>query len=169
MLEPEIETQITAIHASAHKLVLEFAGAASMGLFWLHAVPGSSRTILEATDRYSAGSLADLLGQPPEQAVSPETARAMAQAAYRRFVQHPDLLAYFTAASPLEELTLLNIGSRPARRTRWRLGTPRGSLHGWDAWGDHGAGTRSGRTCAGGVAAVSGRADHAVAAAGDPG
>lgn len=84
MLEPDIETQITAIHASAHKLVLEFAGAASMGLFWLHAVPGSSRTILEATDRYAPGSMADLLGQPPEQFVSPETATAMAVAAYRR-------------------------------------------------------------------------------------
>lgn len=84
MLEPTITKTIEAIHGSAHQLVLEFAGAASMGLFWLHAVPGSSRTILEATDRYSAGSLADLLGQPPEQAVSPETARAMAQAAYRR-------------------------------------------------------------------------------------
>ena len=46
-----------------------------------------------------------------------EALSGAAQAAYRRFVQHPDLLAYFTAASPLEELTLLNIGSRPARRT----------------------------------------------------
>ena len=84
MLEPDTETQITAIHAAAHKLVLEFAGAASMALFWLHAVPGSSRTILEATDRYAPGSMADLLGQPPEQFVSPETATAMAVAAYRR-------------------------------------------------------------------------------------
>ena len=40
-----------------------------------------------------------------------------AQAAYRRFVERPDMLAYFSAASPLEELTRLNIGSRPARRT----------------------------------------------------
>ncbi|MEP6571859.1 MAG: phosphoenolpyruvate carboxylase [Gemmatimonadota bacterium] len=37
-------------------------------------------------------------------------------AAYRGLVDHPDLLAYYTAASPLEEFTLLNIGSRPARR-----------------------------------------------------
>ena len=40
-----------------------------------------------------------------------------AQAAYRRLVEHPDLMTYYEAASPLEELTLLNIGSRPARRT----------------------------------------------------
>ena len=45
MLEPTITKTIEAIHGSAHQLVLEFAGAASMGLFWLHAVPGSSRTI----------------------------------------------------------------------------------------------------------------------------
>ncbi len=40
-----------------------------------------------------------------------------ARAAYRSLVEHPDLVAYFQAASPLEEIALLNIGSRPARRT----------------------------------------------------
>ncbi|MFN8503475.1 hypothetical protein [Kouleothrix sp.] len=84
MIEADIETQIGAIHGSAHKLVLEFAGAGSMALFWLHAVPGSSRTVLEATDRYAATSMADLLGAPPGQAVSEPTAAAMAAAAYRR-------------------------------------------------------------------------------------
>ncbi len=37
-------------------------------------------------------------------------------AAYQRFVGDPDLVTYFQAASPLEEISLLNIGSRPARR-----------------------------------------------------
>ena len=46
-----------------------------------------------------------------------EALSGAAQAAYRRFVEQPNLLAYFTTASPLEELTRLNIGSRPARRT----------------------------------------------------
>jgi phosphoenolpyruvate carboxylase len=46
-----------------------------------------------------------------------EALSGAAQAAYRRFVERTDLITYFTAASPLEELTLLNIGSRPARRT----------------------------------------------------
>jgi phosphoenolpyruvate carboxylase len=46
-----------------------------------------------------------------------EALSGAAQAAYRRFVERPDLIAYFAAASPLEELTLLNMGSRPARRT----------------------------------------------------
>jgi phosphoenolpyruvate carboxylase len=45
-----------------------------------------------------------------------EALSGAAQAAYRQLVEHPDLLLYYQAASPLEELALLNIGSRPARR-----------------------------------------------------
>ncbi len=41
-----------------------------------------------------------------------ETSRA----AYGRLTQRPDLVTYLRAASPLDELALLNIGSRPARR-----------------------------------------------------
>ena len=33
-----------------------------------------------------------------------------------RVERHPDLFAYYQAASPLEEISLLNLGSRPARR-----------------------------------------------------
>jgi hypothetical protein len=86
MLDPRIEQLVEQIHASSHKLVLEFAGAASLGLFWLHAVAGSSRTILEASDRYASTSLADLLGAAPERFVDPETAAAMAERAYERAV-----------------------------------------------------------------------------------
>ena len=45
-----------------------------------------------------------------------EALSGAAMAAYRRFIDDPNLLAYYQAASPLEELTLLNMGSRPARR-----------------------------------------------------
>jgi phosphoenolpyruvate carboxylase len=45
-----------------------------------------------------------------------EALSGAAQAAYRQLVDHPDLLAYYQAASPLEEISLLNMGSRPARR-----------------------------------------------------
>ncbi|BCM84426.1 phosphoenolpyruvate carboxylase [Methylobacterium indicum] len=38
------------------------------------------------------------------------------RAAYARLITHPDLVTYFGAASPLDEIALLNIGSRPARR-----------------------------------------------------
>lgn len=84
MMPPGLQQITEQIHASAHMLVLEFAGAGSQALFWLHSVPGSSRTILEATDRYAAASMEDLLGQAPEQAVSEATALAMASAAYQR-------------------------------------------------------------------------------------
>jgi phosphoenolpyruvate carboxylase len=45
-----------------------------------------------------------------------EALSGAAQASYRTLVDHPDLLAYYQAASPLEELSMLNLGSRPARR-----------------------------------------------------
>jgi hypothetical protein len=64
--------------------VVEFTGAGSLALFQLHSVAGSSRTILEATDRYAATAMVELLGQVPEQFVSRETAIAMAAQAYRR-------------------------------------------------------------------------------------
>ncbi len=40
----------------------------------------------------------------------------MSYAAYRRLAEHPELVAYYQAASPVDELVLLKIGSRPARR-----------------------------------------------------
>ena len=84
MVDSTLQAAIKQIHDSAHKLVFEFTGAGSLALFQLHSVAGSSRTILEATDRYSAPSLVDLLGNIPEQFVSRETAIAMAAQAYRR-------------------------------------------------------------------------------------
>lgn len=45
-----------------------------------------------------------------------EALSGAAHAAYRRLIEHPHLVAYFQAASPLEEIALLNIGSRPTRR-----------------------------------------------------
>jgi phosphoenolpyruvate carboxylase len=38
-------------------------------------------------------------------------------AAYRKLAEHPGLTEYYREASPAEELALLNIGSRPARRS----------------------------------------------------
>ena len=45
-----------------------------------------------------------------------EALAGASRAAFSVFMDHPDLVAYFQAASPLEEISLLNIGSRPARR-----------------------------------------------------
>lgn len=86
MMEPDTELKlaIEGIHSRGIRLVYEFAGAGSALLAWLHAVPGSSRTLLEATDRYAAASLAELLGETPTKKVSAAAAAAMALAAYRR-------------------------------------------------------------------------------------
>jgi hypothetical protein len=87
MPNSELASIIQQIHDAPQRLVLEFAGAGSVGLAWLHAVGGSSRTILEATDRYSQTSMVDLLGRVPDSFVSPATASAMAERAYQRAVQ----------------------------------------------------------------------------------
>ncbi len=84
MIDSTLQVAIKQIHDSAHKLVFEFTGAGSLALSQLHGVAGSSRTILEATDRYAATALVDLLGNVPDQFVSRETAVAMAARAYRR-------------------------------------------------------------------------------------
>jgi phosphoenolpyruvate carboxylase len=76
------------------------------------------------TELLAASVLEHTLKSEREQALvpSPECDEAMealsgaAHAAYRRLVDRPGLVAYFQAASPLEEIALLNMGSRPARR-----------------------------------------------------
>jgi phosphoenolpyruvate carboxylase len=45
-----------------------------------------------------------------------EALSGAAQASYRSLIDHPDLFSYYQTASPLEEISLLNLGSRPARR-----------------------------------------------------
>src|SRR5512141_1351324 len=45
-----------------------------------------------------------------------EALSGASRAAYTRLVGNPDLVTYFQSASPLEAISLLNIGSRPARR-----------------------------------------------------
>jgi len=49
-----------------------------------------------------------------------EALSGAAFAAYRGLIQHPGLIAYYTAATPLDELAMLNLGSRPARRSATR-------------------------------------------------
>ncbi len=58
----------------------------------------------------------------PEQKLVPEHQQAvediarLSYRAYRKLAEDPALLDYFQAASPVEELALLKIGSRPSRR-----------------------------------------------------
>ena len=75
---------VRALHATPQRAVIEVAGAGTRAVSWLHAVGGSSRTVLEATDRYCHASLASLLGAMPAHAVTGAVAAAMAEAALRR-------------------------------------------------------------------------------------
>ena len=83
-MEPEIESLVTAIHATAPRMTMNFAGAGSQALTWLHGVGGSSRTILEATDRYTPASLIEAAGFTPERFTSGRVAAALATQAQAR-------------------------------------------------------------------------------------
>lgn len=72
------------IHAAPVEMVLAITGGGSRAIGDLLAVPGGSRTLLEATVPYSASALNRYLGAPPEQYCSKRTARAMAMAALQR-------------------------------------------------------------------------------------
>src|SRR5207247_2159043 len=92
------------------------------------------------TELLAASVLEHSLKSEREQALVPtaefdeamEALSGAAHAAYRRLVEHPGLVGYFQAASPLEEIALLNIGSRPARRFGAdRKSTRLNSSHEW--------------------------------------
>lgn len=76
--------RVERLHATPHRTVFAFAGAGSRVLAWLHAVGGSSRTVLEAVDHYHPTSLREALGRDPDPAVSPEVAIDLARACHAR-------------------------------------------------------------------------------------
>ncbi|MDX1520569.1 MAG: hypothetical protein R3264_02985, partial [Anaerolineae bacterium] len=81
---------IQAIHDTEPLAVIEFAGAGVQALAWLHGIAGSSRTILEATDRYASQSLIEAIGYEPRRFTTPGVAQALALTAYRRAEQLTD-------------------------------------------------------------------------------
>ncbi|PDV99581.1 hypothetical protein [Candidatus Chloroploca asiatica] len=84
LLSLPVNQTISAIHATPPRLVYVCAGAGSLALAWLHAVAGSSRTILEARDVYAPQALVELVVDPSPQAVSATTALALANWALQR-------------------------------------------------------------------------------------
>lgn len=72
------------IHESPYRAVLAVTGGGAVAISDLLNVPGGSDTLLEAVIPYASETLADWLGNRPEQACSRETALAMATTAYLR-------------------------------------------------------------------------------------
>ncbi len=72
------------IHRSPLRIVLATTGGGASALEGLLAVPGASQTVLEGVVPYSAAALRRFLGAAPEHYCAPETARAMAMAAFQR-------------------------------------------------------------------------------------
>jgi len=72
------------IHDAQQRGVIVVTGGGSGAIARLVGTPGASRTVLEALVPYSAAALADFLRGMPEQFCSPDTARTIAMAAYRR-------------------------------------------------------------------------------------
>ena len=117
------------IHDTPHLMVMYFAGAGSQALAWLHAVGGSSRTVLEVVDRYSAPSLTDATGFDPEQFTSQRVAKALAEHAHAR-------AASITSRQPGSGYVSFGIGLTATIATdRVKRGDHRMSLAVRDAFG----------------------------------
>ena len=67
---------IAQIHDAPVMAVIVVTGGGAQAIADILAVPGASRTLLEALVPYSEKSLAEFLGSSPGQAVSAETAAA---------------------------------------------------------------------------------------------
>ncbi len=83
---------------------LELAMAATLEASMLHRVSRKSDETLATWD-----NVMDVLSES-------------AHAKYRSLVENPDLGAYFTSSTPVEELAAMNIGSRPGRRPGGTIG-----------------------------------------------
>ncbi|HKP58257.1 MAG TPA: phosphoenolpyruvate carboxylase [Polyangiales bacterium] len=75
---------------------------------------------VESFELYVNATLEATLQPPaaptPDQRTLMQRLGRLSTGAYRRVVQGPDFMRYFTLATPIGELGRLNIGSRPARR-----------------------------------------------------
>ncbi|MBN1122604.1 MAG: hypothetical protein JXJ17_16120 [Anaerolineae bacterium] len=90
MIDERLQPVIEEIHRCETQVVLNVTGAGSQAIAWLLGVPGASSTVLDAAIPYGYAALIDQLGYQPDQAVSVETAAALAAAAYARAVRLRD-------------------------------------------------------------------------------
>jgi nicotinamide mononucleotide (NMN) deamidase PncC len=75
----EVRALIERLHASPSKLVVAVTGGGASAVSWLLAVPGASRTVLEAVVPYAQDALAGWLADAPGSYCSAATARQMAR------------------------------------------------------------------------------------------
>ena len=80
----DLRPQIERIHDTPHKSVVAVSGAGTQAVAWLLGVSGASRTILEVVVPYGRLSMTGFLGFEPKQSASADTARKLAQAAFRK-------------------------------------------------------------------------------------
>ena len=78
---------IAQIHATPVMTVLAVTGGGGQAVADLLAVPGASRTVLEAVIPYSQAAQSAFLGATIDQSVTGEAAAAFAQAAYQRAIR----------------------------------------------------------------------------------
>lgn len=78
---------VEAVHSSPTMAVVMVSGGGARSLAWLLAVPGASRTVIEARVPYSAEAMNDVLGHEPDTVVAAGTSAEMARAAYGRAVR----------------------------------------------------------------------------------
>jgi phosphoenolpyruvate carboxylase len=85
-------------------------------LGWKYLLPEIAERNLEIT---ASGVLRASLDEPVDQSAFEEAFEDVAQTsldAYRELVRDPSFVEYYEESTPLAEIALLNIGSRPARR-----------------------------------------------------
>lgn len=85
-MPPEWRNLVERVHQSRHLAMMAMTGGGSSSVADLLAVPGASRTLLEAIVPYAPSALGEWLGRTPEHFCSEATALAMASVAYRRAV-----------------------------------------------------------------------------------
>jgi nicotinic acid mononucleotide adenylyltransferase/nicotinamide mononucleotide (NMN) deamidase PncC len=84
-MQSDLQTRlIEGVHASGKRIVLVATGGGSGAMAALFAVPGASRSMLEAAVPYAPDALTAWIGYQPDDFCSSHTARVMAVAAYER-------------------------------------------------------------------------------------
>ena len=91
--------RIERILNSGYRAVLVTTGGGSSALNALLTTPGASRFVVEAHVPYSTEALERFLGEVPAQSVSPETARALAETAFKFQVSGFKFLAVACSAA----------------------------------------------------------------------